>query len=175
METATGERLMFVSALDLTDQRKAEQSMRESEKVESLGTLASGIAHDFNNLLGAVLAQAELGITGLAAGSNPEEELKTISQIAIRGSDIVRQLMIYAGKEAEGFDFIDISNTVREMNGLLKSAISKRATLITDLSEHLPPVKARPAQLRQVLLNLVVNASDALKDANGEFASRRSA
>jgi PAS domain S-box-containing protein len=169
VETAIGERLMFVSALDLTDQRKAEQSMRESEKLESLGTLASGIAHDFNNLLGAVLAQAELAAAGLAAGANPEEELETIRQVAIRGSDIVRQLMIYAGKEADVFEFIDISNTVREMHGLLKSAISKRAALITNLSEHLPPIKARPAQLRQVVMNLVVNASDALKDTNGEI------
>jgi PAS domain S-box-containing protein len=169
VETAIGERLMFVSALDLTDQRKAEQSMRESEKLESLGTLASGIAHDFNNLLGAVLAQAELGAAGLAGGSQPDEELKTIREIAIRGSDVVRQLMIYAGKEADVFEVIDVSNTVREMNGLLKSAISKRAILTTVLSEHLPLIKARPAQLRQVVMNLVVNASDALKDTNGEI------
>jgi PAS domain S-box-containing protein len=73
VESAIGERLMFVSAQDLTDQRKAEQSLRENEKLESLGTLASGIAHDFNNLLGAVLAQAELAAAGLAAGSHPDE------------------------------------------------------------------------------------------------------
>ena len=167
VESAIGERLMFVSAQDLTDQRKAEQAMRESEKLESLGTLASGIAHDFNNLLGAVLAQAELAAAGLAAGSHPEEELETIREVAIRGSDIVRQLMIYAGKEGDIFEFIDISNTVREMNGLLKSAVSKRATLATDLSDHLPPIKARPAQIRQIVMNLVVNASDALRDTNG--------
>jgi PAS domain S-box-containing protein len=169
VESAIGERLMFVSAQDLTDQRKAEQALRESEKLESLGTLASGIAHDFNNLLGAVLAQAELAAAGLAAGSRPDEELETIREVAIRGSDIVRQLMIYAGKENDVFEFIDISNTVREMYGLLKSAISKRAALVTDLSEHLPPIKARPAQLRQVVMNLVVNACDALKDTNGEI------
>jgi PAS domain S-box-containing protein len=167
VESAIGERLMFVSAQDLTDQRKAEQALRESEKLESLGTLASGIAHDFNNLLGAVLGQAELATAGLAAGSTPEEELETIREIAIRGSDIVRQLMIYAGKEGDVFEFIDVSNTVREMYGLLKSAVSKRAALVTDLSEHLPTIKARPAQLRQIVMNLVVNASDAIKDRNG--------
>jgi PAS domain S-box-containing protein len=167
VESAFGERLMFVSVQDLTDQRKAEQALRESEKLESLGTLASGIAHDFNNLLGAVLAQAELAADGLAAGSYPAEELETIREVAIRGSDIVRQLMIYAGKEGDAFESIDISNTVREMYGFLKSAISKRAELVTDLGEHLPTIKARTAQIRQVVMNLVVNASDALKDSNG--------
>jgi PAS domain S-box-containing protein len=167
VESTIGERLMFISVQDLTDQRKAEQALRESEKFESLGTLASGIAHDFNNLLGAVLAQAELATAELAAGANPDEELKTIREVAIRGSDIVRQLMIYAGKEDDLFESIDISNTVREMSGLLKSAISKRAELVTDLGEHLPAVKARTAEIRQVVMNLVVNASDALKDSNG--------
>jgi PAS domain S-box-containing protein len=167
VESAIGERLMFISAQDLTEQRKAERALRESEKLESLGTLASGIAHDFNNLLGAVLAQAELAAAGLAAGSYPNEELETIREVAIRGSEIVRQLMIYAGKEGDVFEFIHISNTVREMYGFLKSAISRRATLVTDLSEQLPPIKARPAELRQVVMNLVVNASDAIKDGDG--------
>jgi CheY-like chemotaxis protein len=93
--------------------------------------------------------------------------LETIKEVAIRGSDIVRQLMIYAGKESDAIEFIDISNTVKEMTGLLKSGISKRVALVTDLSEHLPPIKARPAQLRQVVMNLVVNASEAIKDSTG--------
>jgi PAS domain S-box-containing protein len=152
---------------DITDARRAQLEAFERQKLESLGTLASGIAHDFNNLLGAVLAQAELAVAGLAAGSPPHEELEAIKEVAIRGSDIVRQLMIYAGKESDVLEFINISKTVEEMYGLLKSAISKRAALVTDLSEHLPAVKARTAQLRQIVMNLVVNASDAIKDANG--------
>ena len=75
--------------------------------------------------------------------------------------------MIYAGTESDVLEFIDIWKTVEEMSGLLKSAISKRAALVTDLGENLPAVKARTAQLRQVLMNLVVNASDAIKDGDG--------
>ena len=152
---------------DITEARRAQFEAFARQKLESLGTLASGIAHDFNNLLGAVLAQAELAAAGLAAGSPPHEELEAIREVAIRGSDIVRQLMIYAGTESDVLEFIDISKTVEEMYGLLKSAISKRAALVTDLSEHLPAVKARTAQLRQVLMNLVVNASDAIKGGDG--------
>src|SRR5215208_1507970 len=117
--------------------------------------------------MGAVLAQAELAAAALAVGSHPDEELAAIREVAIRGSDIVRQLMIYAGKESDVVEFIDVSKTVEEMYGLLKSTISKRAALVTDLSEHLPAVKARTAQLRQVVMNLVGNASDAIKDSNG--------
>jgi PAS domain S-box-containing protein len=152
---------------DITEARRAQFEAFARQKLESLGTLASGIAHDFNNLLGAVLAQSELAAVGLAAGTPPHEELETIKEVAIRGSDIVRQLMIYAGTESDVLELIDISKTVEEMYGLLKSAISKRVTLVTDLSEHLPAVKARTAQLRQVLMNLVVNASDAIKDSIG--------
>jgi CheY-like chemotaxis protein/two-component sensor histidine kinase len=75
--------------------------------------------------------------------------------------------MIYAGKERDVIEFLDISKTVEEMYGLLRSTISRRAALVTDLSEHLPTVKARTAQIRQVVMNLVVNASDAIKDRNG--------
>ncbi len=75
--------------------------------------------------------------------------------------------MIYAGTESDVPEFVDISKTVEEMYGLLKSAISKRVVLVTDLSEHLPAVKARAAQLRQVLMNLVVNASDAINGGGG--------
>ena len=152
---------------DVTEARRAQMEAFARQKLESLGTLAGGIAHDFNNLLGAVLAQAELAAAGLAAGTSPDEELEAIREVAIRGADIVRQLMIYAGKESDVVEFIDISTTVEEMYGLLKSSISKRAALVTDLSEHLPAVKARSAQLRQVLMNLVVNASDAIKDNTG--------
>ena len=118
---------------DITEARRAQVEAFSRQKLESLGTLASGIAHDFNNLLGAVLAQAELAAAGLAAGSPPDQELEAIREVAIRGSDIVRQLMIYAGKESDVLEFIDISKTVEEMYGLLKSAISKRAVLVTDL------------------------------------------
>ncbi len=152
---------------DVTEARRAQMEAFARQKLESLGTLAGGIAHDFNNLLGAVLAQAELATAELAAGTSPDGELEAIREIAIRGADIVRQLMIYAGKESDVVEFIDISKTVEEMYGLLKSAISKRAALVTDLSEHLPAVKARTAQLGQVLMNLVLNASDAIKDSTG--------
>jgi nitrogen-specific signal transduction histidine kinase/ActR/RegA family two-component response regulator len=152
---------------DVTDARRAQAESLSRQKLESLGTLASGIAHDFNNLLGGVLAQAELAAAEIAAGSDPRQELREIRDAAIRGSEIVRQLMIYAGKESDVVESVNVSRTVEEMLGLLRASISKHAALVTDLRDELPAVNARAAQIRQILMNLVVNASDAIKDRNG--------
>jgi two-component system cell cycle sensor histidine kinase/response regulator CckA len=158
---------MLGSCQDVTDSRRALEEAFARQKLESLGTLAGGIAHDFNNLLGAVLAQAELAGVELTAGASPAEQLQEIRHVAIRGSEIVRQLMIYAGKETDVLEPVDVSKVVGDMLRLLTATISKNAAMVTELAENLPAVKARPAQLRQILMNLVVNASEAIKDRDG--------
>lgn len=158
---------VFGAVQDVTDLRRAQEQTMARQKLESLGTLANGIAHDFNNLLGGVLAQAELALSEVAAGLNPEDELRAIRDVAIRGSEIVRELMIYAGKESAAEGLVDVSRIVREMLELLKVSVSKHAVLETDLGEGLPPVRANAAQLRQIVMNLVTNASDAIGDRDG--------
>jgi PAS domain S-box-containing protein len=158
---------MFGTCQDVTDARRAQDDAFARQKLESVGTLASGIAHDFNNLLGAILAQAELATEELAGGSHYDEALKQIREVAIRGSEIVRQLMIYAGKEEDVVELTDVSKAVEGMVGLLKVTVSRHATIVTDLAENLPAIKAPSAQLRQIVMNLVVNASDAIQDREG--------
>jgi PAS domain S-box-containing protein len=152
---------------DVTDMRREQEESFFRRKLESVGTLAGGIAHDFNNLLGGVLAQAELALTELDAGTSPKQELKTIREVAIRGAEIVRQLMIYAGKEQEVPGLVDVSRVVGDMLGLLRVSVSKHAALETDFGRDLPGVRASPAQLRQIALNLVINASEAIGDRDG--------
>jgi two-component system, cell cycle sensor histidine kinase and response regulator CckA len=118
---------------DITEIKRTQEEALFRQKLESVGTLAGGIAHDFNNLLGAVQAQAELAVAQFAAGLSPEEELKGIQDVAMRGSEIVRQLMIYAGKETAVVGLVDVSQIVREMLELLKVSVSKRAILETDV------------------------------------------
>ncbi len=158
---------IFGACQDVTDVRRAQEESISRQKLESVGTLASGIAHDFNNLLGGVLAQAELALAELASGSRPEEELKAIRNVAIRGSEIVRQLMSYAGKDSEAPELVDVSRIVAEMIELLKVLVSRHATLDTDLGGDLPAVRGSAAQLRQIVMNLVTNASDAIGDRDG--------
>ena len=151
------------SCVDITAQKQIE----ERQKLESVGTLASGIAHDFNNLLGAVLVQAELALSELQSGLRPEQELRQIREVAIHGADIVRQLMIYAGKENQVVEPVNLSQLVGEMLELLRLSVSKSVTLETGLDQQLPSVKVNPAQLRQIVMNLVTNASEAIGTRTG--------
>jgi PAS domain S-box-containing protein len=152
---------------DITEIKRAQEEALLRQKLESVGTFAGGIAHDFNNLLGAVQAQAELASTELDAGSSGQEELKAIREVAVRGSEIVRQLMIYSGTEIEDAGLVDLSNIVDEMLSLLKVSVTKRAVIETHLDRDLPPIRASAAQLRQIVLNLITNSSDALGDRDG--------
>jgi PAS domain S-box-containing protein len=157
----------FGACQDVTDSRRTQQEDFARQKLESVGVLAGGIAHDFNNLLGGVLAQAELGLEESRAGLYPYKALTAIRNVAVRGSEIVRQLMIYAGKDNEAPGFVDISKVVLETFELLKLSVSKRVVLATDLGSELPPVWASPAQIRQIVMNLVTNASEAIADGDG--------
>jgi PAS domain S-box-containing protein len=158
---------IFGTCQDVTDIRRAQAESFARQKLETVGTLAGGIAHDFNNLLGGVLCQAELALAEFDAGSSPEEGLTAIRDVAIHGSEIVRQLMIYAGMESEMVGPVDLSRTVAEMVELLKVSVSKHALLVTDLGQGLPTIQADASQIRRVVMNLVTNASQAIGDRNG--------
>ena len=158
---------MFGACQDITDAKRIQEESVARQKLESIGTLAGGIAHDFNNLLAGVLFQADVALGDCAAGLRPEEELKSIQDAAIRGSEIVRQLMIYAGKETAVEEVVDLSKITEEMLALLKISISKQVVLEVDLGKGLPLVSADAAQIRQVVMNLVMNASDSMGNGSG--------
>jgi PAS domain S-box-containing protein len=152
---------------DITEVKRTQEEALARQKLESLGTLASGIAHDFNNLLGGVQAQAELALAEFDAGSPCKEELQAICELSRRGSEIVRQLMIYAGKEGADAELVDLSKIVGEMLTLLKVTVSKRAVINADLRQDLPATSANASQIRQIAMNLITNASDAIADRDG--------
>jgi PAS domain S-box-containing protein len=153
--------------IDVTDLKNAEQERLAHQKLETVGTLAGGIAHDFNNLLAGILANAELADSQVQDRCDPREELQKINTLAKRGGEIVRQLMAYAGLESAVEELVDVSHLIAEMLDLLKISISKRAEVHTQLGAQLPAVRANPAQLRQVVMNLVINASEAVVQRPG--------
>ncbi len=155
------------SDIDITDLKRAQVEDAERQKLESLGALTSGIAHDFNNLLGSVLADAELAELESAGGLSPAEHIHRIKAVAIRAAEIVRELMIYSGQDPADLGSVDLSMLVEEMLELLKVSISKHAILKTDLPSGLPAVRGNAAQVRQIVMNLIINASEALGEKDG--------
>jgi PAS domain S-box-containing protein len=168
MRNASGRIHRIVGAcIDTTDLKRTQEEALARQKLESLGVLAGGVAHDFNNLLGNILAQAELTETELAAGSPGFQRVQAIKSVAIRAGEIVRQLLVYSGQDEARLDPLDLSRLVEEILDLLKVSISKHTTLRVDLPRNLPAVQANAVQMRQVVMNLITNASEALGDKDG--------
>jgi PAS domain S-box-containing protein len=153
--------------LDITERKHAEAALLQGQKLESLGILAGGIAHDFNNLLMAVQGYIDLCRLELPEGSRPAEALLKAGRVLLRAADLTRQMLAYSGKAQFHSRPLDIGHLVREMAHLLSVSISKKAELRLEIADGLPAVVGDPAQLQQVVMNLVINASDAIQDQDG--------
>ncbi len=154
------------------ERRKLEQQIQETQKLESLGLLAGGIAHDFNNMLMGVLGNASLALTELPEGSEARESVERIETAALRAAELAKQMLAYSGKGRFIIQPLDLSALVEEMRRLLASSISKKATLSCDLAKDLPSVEGDATQLRQIIMNLMTNASEALEDEPGVITIR---
>jgi CheY-like chemotaxis protein len=132
--------------------------------LESLGILAGGIAHDFNNLLTPMLGDASLALLDLPRNSPARVRLQRIKKAAHRAAAITNQMLAYTGKKSAAVDPLDVSQLVRDMAQLLEGAASGKAELIYELAENLPSIEADAAQLSQVVLNLITNAIESIKE-----------
>ncbi|HEV8176337.1 MAG TPA: response regulator, partial [Gemmatimonadales bacterium] len=150
----------------------SEAQSRHVQKLESIGVLAGGIAHDFNNLLHVVLGNADIALSNLPKTSPAREPIEEVVRATLRAADLTRQLLAYSGKGAFVVRHLDLSTEVREMATLLRTGISKQATLAWELSSTLPAVSADPTQIRQIVMNLITNASDALGETGGTITLR---
>lgn len=157
------------SCTDITDLKPSQEQMLAVQKLESLGVLAGGVAHDFNNFLGCILADADVTLSGLEGNSPARDGLERIEAVAVRASQIVRQIISYTGEEQQHPEPVDLSSLVREMLQLLRVCIPKNITLSIRVPESLPLSLGNAAQLRQVIMNLVLNAGEAIGDGDGEI------
>lgn len=159
---------------DLTEIRKAEnerqhieRQMLHAQKLESLGVLAGGIAHDFNNILTAVIGNAELALKREVPGSSSASNLRQIIAAASKAAELARQMLAYAGRGIFVREPFDLSTLVRDMTGMLEISISKKAALQYRLANDLPAIEGDVTQVHQIVMNLVINASEAIGDAPG--------
>ncbi len=154
-------------ATDITDRRAAEEALRQSQKLESLGVLAGGIAHDFNNLLTVVLGNLNLAQLKLEDTSPARPYLANMEATVLRATELTKQMLAYSGRGHFQVKPHDLNAVVRDLTHLLEVTISKKIRLQLDLEPDLPAIQADGAQFQQVVMNLVTNASDAIGDQEG--------
>ncbi len=147
---------------DITERKRLEQDLRQAQKMESLGTLAGGIAHDFNNLLAIINGYAEFCLVHNADAAQIKKSLQEIHRAAQRASGLVRQILTFSRKNEVRFAPFDLNQHVRDLVALLSETFPRTVSFDVRLGEKLPPLLADQNQVQQILLNLCVNARDAM-------------
>jgi PAS domain S-box-containing protein len=143
---------------DVTVRRQAEERLRQAQKLESVGMLAGGIAHDFNNLLTVIMGSASAALADCPSC----EHSKNILRSSERAAYLTRQLLAYAGKGHQVVKLVDVSEVISESKRLLTASVPKKVALEFDLDPDLPLVETDPSRMEQILMNLVINASEAM-------------
>jgi two-component system cell cycle sensor histidine kinase/response regulator CckA len=176
---ADGEQRFLAVSRDRTEQmreaqerRALERRVEQTQRLEGLGVMAGGIAHDFNNLLTPILGDAGLALMDLPEDSPARTRIQKIQKAARRAAALTNQMLAYAGKGPLIEEPVDLSGLVREMTQLLETSLSRKARLELDLDENLPAVKGDTAQLTQVVMNLLTNASEAVGEEGGRIQIR---
>ena len=165
--SGTGRPAVLGVAIDITERKAAEEALRRAAKEESLSVLAGGVAHDFNNLLAAILGHAALALKQLPQGSSARRHVEKAALAVERASDLTRQMLAYSGRGHFVVQPTDLNALVRENLPLLEVTLPKSVKLEARLAPGLPCVDADVGQLQQVLMNLVINAAEAIGERGG--------
>ncbi len=152
---------------DITARREEEELRIRSQKREEVGTLAAGLAHDFNNVIGAILSNASLAQTEIAAGASPATSVAEIAQAAVRAADLVRRMLAYSREDEPTRCNISVDELVGEACDLLGATLPPGIDLVRTIASPLPEVSGDASQLHQVVMNLVKNARQAIRDTTG--------
>lgn len=156
-----------VIARDITDRKRLEEKLRQAQKLESIGVLAGGVAHDFNNLLVSILGNASLALEYLPSVHPAHDSLQGVIGASETAAALVRQLLAYAGRGEFTIEPVCLPETARKMTKLLQSSIPSRVDLRFDIANNVPPVAGDPSQIQQVLMNLIINAAEAIGENEG--------
>jgi PAS domain S-box-containing protein len=150
------------------EHRRLQAQVQHAQRLESLGVLAGGIAHDFNNLLASIMGYASLATMDLPDESRARKSLEQVLAAARSASDLTQQMLAYSGRGTFVVDLLNVTQLIESVTRLLETTISKKATLRLHLAPELPPVQGDASQIRQVVMNLITNASESLGENRGE-------
>jgi two-component system CheB/CheR fusion protein len=154
-------------ARDITERKDFEEQLRQTQKLESLGVLAGGLAHDFNNLLTGIMGNASLAMDEVDNPTLTRLRLDEVLHASERAALLIGQMLAYAGKGRFLVERLDLSAEVREILPLLQTSVSKLVRIDMQLAGDLPPVEADRAQMQQLIMNLAINAGEAIDDHPG--------
>ena len=158
---------------DVTEQRMLAEQLQQSQKMEAIGVLAGGVAHDFNNLLTVISGHVELSLMKTDKDSMVFRHLTEIDKAGKRAQDLTRQLLAFSRKQVVQLQSVNINDLIKDMYKMLVRLIGEDIRLDTVLTKKIAPVKADPGQLDQILMNLIVNAADAINIRSGQGFKRR--
>jgi PAS domain S-box-containing protein len=153
---------------DVSERERFETQLRQSQKLESLGVLAGGVAHDFNNLLVGILGNASLALEKLPANSALRPVLERVVNAGRRASELTQRMLAYAGRASCDVQVMDLNALLAELADFATAAIPKSVKFTIKTAADLPLIEADSGQLQQVILNLLINAAEAIGDAEGE-------
>jgi PAS domain S-box-containing protein len=159
---------------DVTERKRLEEQLRQAQKMEAVGRLAGGIAHDFNNLLTAILGYAELGADALGPEHPVAADLAEVRKAGESATRLVGQLLSFSRRQVVEPQTLDLNVVAQNLEGMLSRVIGEDVTLIVDPGRHVPPVEADQGQIEQVIMNLAVNARDAMPEG-GRLSIRTAA
>jgi PAS domain S-box-containing protein len=160
---------------DEAERERLKTRMQQAQKMQSLGMMAGGMAHDFNNLLVGIMGNAGLAMLELTPDHPAWESVAGIEAAAVEAAELTRQILTYAGASTVSPDELDLSKLLRDMGQLMAPAVSKKTAIQMDLKEGIPAVRGDPVQIRQIVMNLVINASEALGGKAGRITIRTGA
>jgi len=158
--------------LDITGRKRAEEKLRQSQKMESIAVLAGGLAHDFNNLLVGIIGNASLALEMLEPGSPAEDLIQRIIKTGERAAHLTSQMLAYSGKGRFVVEPVNLSALVREVAALVRPSTPKGIAISLDLDPELPGIRADRGQMHQVVMNLLINATEAIGERGGSVELR---